>query len=134
MLDKRWGDAVFRLCDQVFKQADVGFEGRFRAGDTVTAFLWEADPRQFAARYPDSDIIESYGEEQWPGVHCIDYWVYVEPEQNRCRVSVEGWNLGEFFVETTGHSAHDGHNLASVLARILQVPWPPPAFDSEQDA
>lgn len=125
MLDGPWAAVVFELCDAVFRNAGVGFVGRQVAGKSpVTAFLWEADPRQFIEKYPDSDLIESYGEENWPGVPCIDYWVYVEPEHQRLRVSVEGWSLDEFFVEATGHAARDGHALASVLARILQVPWP----------
>lgn len=128
-LDKGWFDAVFRWCDPVFKHADVGFEGRSVAGgsgNTVDAFLWEAQPRRFVARYPDSGLIESYGEEQWAGVPCIDYWIYVEPDHRRCRVSVEGWNLTEFCVETTGNGNRDGVHLASLVARILQVPWPLP--------
>ena len=125
VLDERWGTAVFASCDPVFAAADVGFDGRFSLeGATVSAFLWEAEPRRFAERYPDSDIIESYGAQQWPDVTCVDYWVYVEPEKNRCRVSVEGWNLCEFFVDVTGDGHRDGMDLASLLARILAIPWP----------
>lgn len=127
VLDELWGKAVFAACDPVFQRADVGFDGRFSMdGDTVSAFLWEAEPRRFAERYPDSSIIESYGEEQWPGVPCIDYWIYVEPEKGRCRVSAEGWNLSDFHVDASGHGEMDGMHLASLLARILAIPWPPP--------
>jgi hypothetical protein len=126
VLDERWGQAVFSWCDPVFQLADVGFDGRFSLdGATVSAFLWEAEPRRFVERYPDSDVIESYGEEQWPDVTCIDYWIYVDADRGCCRVSAQGWNLSEFSVDATGNGDVDGMRLAGLLARILAVPWPP---------
>lgn len=108
VLDEQWGRAVFASCDPVFKSADVGFEGRIEMeGPTVSEFLWEAKPRLFVERYPDSDIVESYGE-QWPEVTCIDFWIYVEPQKSQCRVSIEGWNLSDFYVDATGDGHLDG--------------------------
>ena len=65
----------------VFDAADVGFVRQIqvrRSGESAfaslsemtgiaeeVALLWEADPELFAERYPDSGIVESYGE-QWP--------------------------------------------------------------------
>ena len=76
--DAAWADEVVRLCDPVFEAADVGFVRQvMHAGDDrtrVDALLWEAEPQRFAERYPESGIIETYGQEQWPGVPCIDFW------------------------------------------------------------
>ncbi|WP_309650540.1 hypothetical protein [Nocardioides sp.] len=123
--DGRWATEVCRACDPVFAAADVGF---VRSGDVtdpgdqkVGAILWEADPTRFAARYPDSGIVRSYGEDQWPGVGCIDFWLYVEAEAATLRLSVEGWSLPHLAIEATGHGGMDGMQVASVFARILGV-------------
>ncbi len=66
------------ICDPVFEAAGVGFLRQPLSGapgESVSALLWEADPGRFAEGYPDIEIIDSYGLEQWPGVHCIDYGV-----------------------------------------------------------
>ncbi|KQV62908.1 hypothetical protein ASC64_17640 [Nocardioides sp. Root122] len=126
--DHAWAVEVVGACDPVFRAADVGFVHQVGYGDehrrTVVSLLWEADPTRFADRYPESGIIESYGADQWPGVHCVDFWVYVEPEAGRCRLSVEGWNLPELFLELRGIGAVDGANLADTFARILGVTSP----------
>jgi hypothetical protein len=64
--------------------------------------------------------IETYGEEQWRGVHCIDYWAYVDHEARSARVSVEGWNFPEVTLDLPGN-ALDGFRLADLFARILGV-------------
>lgn len=78
--------------------AEVGFVRQAQYADeahqVVAALLWEADPIKFAARYPDSGIVETYGEDAWSGVHCIDYWGF------------------------------DGSAIADTFARILGVPSP----------
>ena len=79
---------------------------------------------KFASRYPDSGIVDSYGESQWPEVRCIDYWVYVDHERSRCRLSVEGWNLPELMIDLHGRSGLDGSAIADTFARILGVPSP----------
>ena len=126
-LDQRWADEVCRLCDQVFEAADVGFVRQVQyAGPgnrRVDAMLWEADPEQFAARYPDSGVAESYGQ-QWRDVSCIDYWVHVDHHKRRCRLRVEGWNLPELTVHATGEGPLDGAAIASTFARILAVRSP----------
>ena len=65
------GRGLPALCDPVFEAADVGFVRQVQyAGPgyrRVDAMLWEADPEQFAARYPDSGVAESYGR-QWRDV------------------------------------------------------------------
>jgi hypothetical protein len=117
-----WSDAVHAQCDPVFAAADVGFTSQ--QPDTpglVTALLWEAEPAAFAARYPDSGIIESYGAEQWPDVNCIDFWLHVDADAGECRFSVEGWNLPEIYLKATGRPASDAWAIASVFARILGV-------------
>lgn len=66
--DQRWADAVCSVCDPVFASADVGFVRQIQsdpADGLVQALLWEADPLRFAERYPDSRIVDSYGDE-WP--------------------------------------------------------------------
>ena len=82
--------------------------------------MWEAEPTRFAARYPDSRIEDSYGD-QWPGASCIDYWIYVDPVTMTARVSVEGWNRADETVGLTGDGRVDGRRLASKFAHILGV-------------
>lgn len=122
--DQAWADGVREQCDPVFARADVGFTFNATGIDpgtgSVQSLLWEAVPERFAERYPDSGIVESYGD-QWPG-YCIDYWVYVDADRARVRLSTEGWNLPELAIELHGHPAMDGMNIASVFARILGVP------------
>lgn len=84
----------------------------------MVAILWEADPERFATNYPDSGIVETYGD-QWPDVHCIDYWAYIDRDSGRCRLSVEGWNLPELLIELRGHGGFDGTAIAHTFARIL---------------
>ncbi|MCW2983945.1 MAG: hypothetical protein JWR63_1515 [Conexibacter sp.] len=126
--DGQWAAQVCQSCDPVFATADVGFVRQRFAEDQedrhVGSIFWEADPAKFADRHPDSGIIESYGEDQWSGVGCIDYWLYVDAEDAICRLSVEGWNLPEILLRATGHGGMDGMAVAAVFARILGVPWP----------
>jgi hypothetical protein len=128
LFDNRWVEEVSAYCDPVFDAAQVGFKRQIlkadEEGQVATALLWEADPAAFAKRYPDSGIVKTYGADQWPSVHCIDYWLYLEPEHRRCRISVEGWNLPELVVELRGHSGLDGAAIADTFARILGVASP----------
>jgi len=122
--DDVWIDAVCAACDPVFESSDVGFVRQFSLSrpDHVSAILWEAEPLRFAAKYPDSRVQEAYGN-QWPP-HCIDQWLYFEPELAQVRLSLEGWDLPEIHVPVTGHGGGDGVAIAHVLARILAVPAP----------
>lgn len=128
-LDAQWAAEVARICDRVFEAADVGFTRQVQHADPQgvmpTSLLWEADPARFAERYPDSGVVESYGPDQWPGVGCIDFWVYVDRDAKQCRLSLEGWNLPEFVLELSGHGGLDGGSIAAVFARILGVTWAP---------
>ena len=127
VLDDAWADEVVRSCEPVFRAADVGFVHQVGYGDderrTVSALLWEAEPHRFAERYPDSGIVDSYGD-QWPGVHCIDFWVYLEPDVGRARLSAEGWNLPQLHLDIRGIGSVDGADIADTFARILGVPSP----------
>ena len=125
-IDQEWVQGVCDCCDPIFDAANVGFTRQisFAEDGVVNSLLWEADPARFAARYPDSGIVESYGEEQWPRVHCIDFWVYVEHENHQCRLSIEGWNLPDLVLPFTGSRARDACGLADTFARILGVPSP----------
>jgi hypothetical protein len=77
--DRVWAQAVCEVCDTVFAAPDVDCERQIHEepGDGINSLLWEAVPKLFAARYPESGVIESYGR-QWPRVSCIDFWVYIE--------------------------------------------------------
>jgi hypothetical protein len=108
---------------------NVGFVRHTRPAkshEPVAAILWEADPSRFAKTHPGSGIVEPYGEQQWDDVGCIDSWVYVEADDNLCRLSVEGWNMHEVLVRARGHNDVDGMAIASVFARILGIPSPLP--------
>jgi hypothetical protein len=129
MVDDAWVEQVCTTCDQVFDAVDVGFVGqvlRSGPGDApAIALLWEADPQRFAERYPDSGIVESYGgPEAYVGVHCIDYWVYLDGPDDHCRLSVEGWSWPELLVPITGQADLDAAAIADAFARILRVPPP----------
>ena len=88
-VDLTWHEAVRDACEPVFASVDVGFVWHRATFDAPQpTLLWEADPERFAARYPDSGIERSYGD-QWPPP-CIDHWVYVDPETMVARLSVEG--------------------------------------------
>jgi hypothetical protein len=76
-----------------------------------------------AARYPDSRIEDSYGDD-WPGVPCVDYWIYVDPTTMTARLSVEGWSRPDDAIDLTGDGRVDGARLASEFAHILGVPVP----------
>ena len=126
--DQDWADDVCAVCDPVFDSADVGFvrqTSRDPGSDIITSLLWEADPLRFVERYPDSNIIESYGPEQWPP-HCIDYWVYIDAGARQAQISIEGWNFRDEVLDLTGDGVHDGLNIGRLMARILSVPSPAP--------
>lgn len=123
VFDQSWWEAMVEACDPVFAAADAGFARQpIRDGETVTALLWEAKAVEFAERYPDSGIIESYGD-QWPAT-CIDYWVYLEADTQQARLSVEGWGLIGELVPLSGDGKADGRAVASAMARILRVAPP----------
>lgn len=87
---------------------DVPFDETWAAGGCwVCDPVFEAAPHRFAERYPDSGIVASYGD-GWPGVHRIDYWVYIEAEARQARLSVEGWNPGFLIVPLSGDGTQDG--------------------------
>jgi hypothetical protein len=126
-LNRSWVEEVCAKCDPIFEAAGVGFSRQILQSDPggriVSALLWEADPGKFAARYPDSGIVESYGEDQWRGVHCIDFWVHLDHADRTARICVEGWNLPEVFLRLRG-DGFDAMHLADLFARILGVPSP----------
>lgn len=126
LYDQAWVDAVCRECDPVFAAAQVGFERQvvYAGGPQGPAagILWEADPATFAARFPDSGIVEMYGNDQWADVGCIDWWVNLHDDPARARLSLEGWNLPELSLPLTGRGEADGRDLAQVFARLLAVP------------
>jgi hypothetical protein len=125
-LDRGWAQEVRGLCDPVFEAAGVGFTCSVHEEPShgVTALLWEAEPHRFAARYPDSGIIESYGD-QWPRVACIDFWVYLDAAHGQARTSTEGWSAGlDVGLDLTGNGVRDGLAIGAAMARILRVPAP----------
>lgn len=128
VLGEQWADEVAQACDPIFEAADVGFVRQVTyANDDkheVISLLWEADPQRFADRYPDSGIVETYGEDQWQRVHCIDYWLNLDQPNRRCSLSAEGWNLPELWLDLRGVGAWDGPAIADTFARILGVPSP----------
>ena len=112
------------LCDPVFASAHVGFVRQIqrKPNGEVDALLWEADPELFAMRYPDSGIVESYGD-RWSEVPCIDYWVYLNIE-GQARLSTEGWHeVGDVYA-LTGDGVADGVVIGTAMARILRVAAP----------
>ena len=124
-LDQEWMQSVCDFCDPIFEAANVDFTRQISLADdgTVNTLLWEADPGLFAQTYPESGIIESYGD-QWPQVGCIDFWVYAEHEKRQCRLSVEGWNLPDLVLPFAGSKRMHACSIADTFARILGVQSP----------
>lgn len=119
--EPEWSAIVCRRLDPLFSSTDAGFSRSAPAEPTtgvVDDMLWEADPIRFAERYPDSGIIESYGD-QWPAP-CIDYWVYVDVESRVATLSTEGWAFDNQQIPLSGTGAEDAERLHERLARILQ--------------
>ena len=118
--EPEWSAIVCRRLDALFYSTAAGFS-RSSPAQPVTGvvddLLWEADPLQFAERYPDSGIVESYGE-QWPAP-CIDYWVYVDVETRMATLSTEGWSHDNQEIALSGNGAEDADRLHEHLARIL---------------
>lgn len=112
---------VCRRLDALFDSTQAGFS-RSAPGEPMTGvvgdMLWEADPDLFAEHYPDSGIIESYGD-QWPAP-CIDYWVYVDVETRLATLSTEGWSVDRQEIALSGDGVEDANRLHGHLARILQ--------------
>jgi len=121
-LGRAWAEDVASRLEPLFVAAGVGFT---RNQVNESAMLWEADPGMFAERYPVSGIIESYGEAQWPSVHCIDFWFYLDrgPEEGIV-VSFEGWDAPYERVAVTGDADIDGAMLARMLATHLRLKLP----------
>jgi hypothetical protein len=110
-----WSAAVEAACQAVFTAADAGFAGPVASGG---ALLWEADPVRFAARYPGSRVVESYGR-SWPPP-CIDFWVYADATKRRARLVFEGWNEPDVELTLTGDPDQDATTIAAEFARVLR--------------
>ncbi|HLS46170.1 MAG TPA: hypothetical protein VK045_12105 [Ornithinicoccus sp.] len=119
--EPEWSAIVCRRLDTLFYATDAGFS-RSSPAQPVTGvvddMLWEADPLRFAERYPDSGIVESYGE-QWPAP-CIDYWVYIDVGTRSATLSTEGWSHDNQEIALSGKGAEDADRLHEHPARILQ--------------
>ena len=120
-IDAGWFDAVRAACDPVFEAADAGFdwnESAFSDGEEPT-LLWEADPVPFAARYPQLEMEESYGD-QWPPP-CIDFWVTVSRSDQTASLDLEGFRDPAQPVALTGDGSVDGARLAGIFrANLLE--------------
>ncbi|MCE1177718.1 MAG: hypothetical protein LWW86_01600 [Micrococcales bacterium] len=120
--DDNWMATVCERLDAVFAAADAGFS-RSAPQDPAPArlepMLWETDAGSFLARYPDSGIRASYGE-QWPPP-CIDYWVEVTEASTHAVLSVEGWSAQIDPIPLTGAGEEDAVHIADALATVLGV-------------
>lgn len=120
--EPHWALIVCRRLDGLFEATGAGFSRSIPQDLTpgwLDSMLWEADPLQFAERYPDSGIVESYGI-QWPAP-CIDYWVYVDVEARLATLSIEGWIVDPETITLTGDGAVDAEVLHEILARALKM-------------
>jgi len=119
--ESEWSAIVCRRLDALFESTNAGFARSSPAHlmtGVVDDMLWEANPIPFAERYPDSGIVESYGD-QWPAP-CIDYWVYVDVQSRLATLSTEGWSVDNQEIALSGIGAEDADRLHEPLARILQ--------------
>ena len=117
--DGAWCEAVVPHFQPLFDAIDC--DGVFHViPDPPQALLWEADPQAFAARYPDSGVVESYGD-QWPAP-CLDYWLYLtDSSAGMIGISWEGWDSPSVDVPITGDGERDGAALAARLRRYLRL-------------
>lgn len=119
--EPEWSLIVSRRLDALFDSTNAGFSRSSPQQPTtglVGDMLWEADPIRFAERFPDSGVVESYGD-QWPAP-CIDYWVYIDVEARMATLSTEGWDFDRQKIALSGSGAQDADRLHEHLSRILQ--------------
>lgn len=118
----KWLAIVCGRLDCLFEATGAGFS-RSMPGEPVDEqvgdMLWEADPMRFAERYPESWIVESYGD-QWPAP-CIDYWIYIDVDSRRATFSIEGFDVDPESVALTGDGSQDAERLRKVLASAHNV-------------
>lgn len=119
--EPEWSAIVCRRLDTLFDSTCAGFS-RSSPAQPVTGvvgdMLWEADPIRFAERYPDSEIVDSYGD-QWPPP-CIDYWVYIDVDARLATLSTEGWSHDDQEIALSGKALEDADRMHEHLAPILQ--------------
>lgn len=128
--DPEWSAIVCGRLDALFESTDAGFSRSLPlepVSGRVENFLWEADALRFAERFPDSGVVESYGD-QWPAP-CIDYWVYIDEGSRTATLSVEGWNFDCEEIALSGDGPHDAERLHRAMASFLQQapPWVTPS-------
>lgn len=120
--EPEWTAIVCSRLDCLFEATGAGFS-RSMPGEPVNGqvgdMLWEADPIRFVERYPESWIIESYGD-QW-SAPCVDYWIYIDVESRRATFSVEGFTVDPEDVVLTGNGAQDAERLRKILANALRI-------------
>ena len=123
--DPDWSAVVCGRLEALFESTDAGFSRtlpREPVSGLVENLLWEADPLRFVERFPDSGVVESYGD-QWPAP-CIDYWVYVDEGSRTATLSVEGWSFACEEIALSGDGLRDAERLHRAMAAFLQQASP----------
>lgn len=105
------------------------------AGGRLSAVLYETNPIDFLRRYPESDLQDSYPEDEWPPP-CVDLWLKFDWDHRGTEVDLEGFEVVEH-LRSSGHAAlamratrltddadEDARMIAAALATVLGVPGP----------
>ena len=120
-VDPTWHDAVREACEPVFASADVGFVWNQATFDAAQpTLLWEADPERFAARYPDSGIERSYGDQVAASLHRL--LGVRRPRDARGSALGRGLERLGAHLRAERRWWPDGQLLATAFAAILRVP------------
>lgn len=128
---RRWADPVTARAG--FTWNESGHSSR--PDGRLSAVLYEADPIDFMRRYPESDLQDSYPEDEWPPP-CVDLWLKFDWGHRRTEVYLEGFEVVEH-LRSSGHAGlamratrltddgdEDARMIATALATVLGVPGP----------
>ena len=130
--------ALERWVDPVLVHAGFELSSAVTTADLkIVGVVYEADPADFARRYPQTGLDEDWGDEV-PNT-CVDLWVKFHFDTRRTELQVEGFEVLEH-LHTTGHEElaervtrmsddadDDARAIATALALVLDVPGPPPS-------
>lgn len=116
-----WVARVRAAGDAVLDEAGINLGSQVQGSGASVDLLWEADPRATDERFPQLGLPASYAG-AWDGVHCIDFWLYVDTASGWARTSFEGGSGDDVEVRLTGEAEADAATVGRLLADHLRSP------------